>query len=145
MLEIIAKESNLANQPAYFQRAFAEALPQALTILTERYDIPAGKELKKVVIGYRRSFFYPPEAGGPMIKVSKHTLLSTYKRKTLGEWLPRTKVDLVCALACKLVHELTHWIQWIEGRKYSEVETTENELALIRRYHPFWAKKIKKL
>jgi hypothetical protein len=30
-----------------------------------------------------------------------------------------------------LTHELTHFIQYLEGRKYSEVETTKNEMEYI--------------
>ncbi len=144
MIELVAKKSNKDSKPAYLRRAIDKAIPEALTILTERYTIPAGHELERFDFSTaRRGAHFVPHKN--LIELGCNNYLSTYKRKTVGEYFEGGKVDLDCALACKIVHELTHWVQYIEGRRYSEVETTENELALIRKFHPYWAKRIKTL
>ena len=65
-----------------------------------------------------------------------------YCRKTkLGFHPPISGVKLHCkklGFERKLVHELTHMIQYLQGRKSSEVETSENETLYVLEKEPFY-------
>ena len=55
-----------------------------------------------------------------------------YKKKTLGEYQTHIRsVGSKISWTCQLIHELTHFIQDLEGYCYSEVETTKNELEYL--------------
>jgi len=56
------------------------------------------------------------------------------KKTKFGLNTPFGGVDLLCkklGLKRTMVHELTHFIQYLQGRQYSELETTENELLFV--------------
>ena len=54
-----------------------------------------------------------------------------YERKSIGNYHRVNKVSHHHGFASQLIHELTHLIQHIEKRKYSEVETTRNEIEYL--------------
>lgn len=53
---------------------------------------------------------------------------STYRRKSVGIYAPTMRVSHKFALQAQAVHELTHYIQAMQGRNFLETETTFNEL-----------------
>jgi hypothetical protein len=67
-----------------------------------------------------------------------------YIRHTVGLTTPRTglNVGYVIATTSHLIHELTHYVQGVEGRKFSEIETTQNEIDFLREYDPYWYEKL---
>ena len=60
----------------------------------------------------------------------------TYKRKTVGKMSRGISVPQLLCVTIILLHELTHAVQHFEGRKYSEVETTENEIEYVGMVSP---------
>ena len=71
------------------------------------------KHKRKVKVGIKRDKWY------------------TYKRKTVGKMSLGITVPQLLCVTIILLHELTHAVQHFEGRKYSEVETTENEIEYV--------------
>lgn len=127
----------------------------ALSFVAERYGLgsAAVEALAAVPIRWRRgrgaSAFYPRAAHG---FAGPHVLLRvppgprarwhTYRRTRARFATPRDGIELdVRVLAgAVLVHELTHALQHGVGgtprRRFSEVETTENEIEFVRRADP---------
>lgn len=71
-----------------------------------------------------------------------------YRKKTIGlttanagEYYP--KLSEYLAFMTELVHEFTHLVQYLEARNYSEVETTRNEIELMRQVEPYYYNKLK--
>lgn len=69
----------------------------------------------------------------------------TYDRKTVGVTADRLSVGYELGTAIVVVHELTHHVQNREGRRYSEVETTKNEIEFMSQVDPEWNKFLKTL
>jgi len=72
----------------------------------------------------------------------KRNAWNTYKMKTVGESANHLKCRESQCIEFQLVHEITHMIQFAEGRKASEVETTQNEIDYGRLNHSFLSKKL---
>jgi len=62
------------------------------------------------------------------INLIKEEIWSTYRRKSVGMYAPVMPVSLEFAIKVQAVHELTHFIQAVEGRDFKETETTFNEI-----------------
>lgn len=60
----------------------------------------------------------------------------TYDRKTVGITSKGIVVPKLLRITITMIHELTHAVQHFEGRKYSEVETTENEIEYVGMVSP---------
>ena len=61
---------------------------------------------------------------------------ATYIKKTVGvyaNWIPCTIYE---SWTLQFVHEFTHAIQGDQRRRYSEVETTRNEIEFAREHFP---------
>lgn len=67
----------------------------------------------------------------------------TYKRKKNKVYANDIEVGYSLSYTLDLIHELTHFIQDIQKRKYSEVETTQNEIDYIQQFHSHLIKKLK--
>lgn len=69
-----------------------------------------------------------------------------YKRATIdkqfGQVRQGVNIGYTLNMAAAIVHEFTHYIQYLENRKYSEVETTANELEFFKVCFPEWYKRI---
>ena len=58
-----------------------------------------------------------------------------YDKKSLGSYNTQIRnVGYKISWTCQIIHELTHFIQDLENRCFSEVETTQNELEYLREY-----------
>jgi hypothetical protein len=60
----------------------------------------------------------------------------TYLKKRIGlyaNWIPCDRYE---SWTLQFVHEFTHAVQGDHHRKYSEVETTLNEIAFAKEYFP---------
>ena len=128
---------------------------EAVAFLAHRYALGTGarEALAAVPIRWRRgrgaSAFYPRAAHG---YPGPHVLLRvpsgararwhTYRRARARFATPREgiEIDVRVLAAAVLVHELTHALQHGVGgaaaRRFSEVETTENEIEFVRRFDP---------
>ena len=63
----------------------------------------------------------------------KDTTVRLYNKKTLGVYNTNIKsVGSKISWTCQLIHELTHFVQDLEERCFSEVETTQNEIEYLR-------------
>ena len=66
----------------------------------------------------------------------KRLTWATYVKKRVGwyaNWIP---CELYESWALQFVHEFTHAIQGDQRRKYSEVETTRNEIDFAKEFFP---------
>lgn len=74
------------------------------------------------------------------IKINMHPnykipLWYTYIRKACRLAAVGIEVSRKFYLSITLVHEFTHYIQYREGRKASEIETTKNEIEFARQFY----------
>lgn len=67
---------------------------------------------------------------------------STYRRKRVGMYADNIVVDFELAFTLRLIHELTHYVQFLQGRILSEVETTRNEIEYVKTFHEMYYKKL---
>lgn len=69
-----------------------------------------------------------------VVNISTRPQLYLYAKANAGLTTPKSGlyVGTETQVACSVVHELTHYVQKKEGRKYSEVETTRNEIDYLR-------------
>ena len=137
----------------FTERRRREALQDAVEFLAERYELGAQQRaaLSAVPVrwrrGGRRSTFRAPRDGGPgSITVSlprgPSVRWHVYRRVRAGLVTPHEGVEMDLATFARLVlvHELTHALQ--HGtcggprRRFSEVETTRNEIEFLRRIMP---------
>ena len=137
----------------FAERRRQEALRDAVDFLAERYGLDARQReaLSAVPVrwrrGGRRSTFRAPRDGSPgSITVSLprggSVRWHVYRRVRAGLVTPREGIEMDLATFARLVlvHELTHALQ--HGtcggprRRYSEVETTRNEVECLRRLMP---------
>lgn len=128
---------------------------EAIDFLVQREALSAAQraQLEAVPIRWRRrrgpSRFYLGAAHGftgPHILVSvgrgAHVRWHTYRRVRAGLATPREGIVVPLALytTLALVHEFTHALQHgvcgTPKRRYSEVETTDNEIEFVRRVAP---------
>jgi hypothetical protein len=134
-------------------RRRSEAMRDAVAFLAERYDLdPAGRAaLAAVPVRWRRgrraSTFLAPRDGSPgritvTLPRGSRGRWHTYRRVRAGLVTPRSGIEMDLHMLARLilVHELTHAIQ--HGtcggprRRYSEVETTRNEIGMLLRLMP---------
>jgi len=63
----------------------------------------------------------------------KRNYIELYTMKSIGSYNKRINhCGLETSYICQLIHELTHFVQDIENRCFSEVETTKNELEYLK-------------
>lgn len=134
-------------------RRRSEAMRDAVDFLAERYGLdPAGRSaLAAVPVRWRRggrtSTFLAPRDGSPgritvTLPRGSRGRWHVYRRVRAGLVTPRSGIEMDLHLLARLVlvHELTHAIQ--HGacggprRRYSEVETTRNEIEFLLRARP---------
>lgn len=77
-------------------------------------------------------YFY----GKPHIRLVQRYWWITYKMKTVGRYAKVHKPDKRKLKTLNIIHELTHYVQFIQGRQMSEVETTRNELQYAKEFYP---------
>jgi hypothetical protein len=66
------------------------------------------------------------------LRIGKDNLIYLYERKSLGTYKTAVPcLDYKIIWTSSLIHELTHFIQYYEGRRTGEVETTRNELLYL--------------
>ena len=99
---------------------------------------------------YKRSRYFRNEAGNakyllPNVCVTTRATLYLYDKRSLG--LKKTSVYTGSEpqIMCSLIHELTHHAQYEQKiRMGNELDTTANELAYLKEYHPKYYSKLVK-
>lgn len=128
--------------PKYKIKAVANAIEKATAFLKERYP---NLSFDGVSINFSNtrhgSYFYHSDAS---INVCAKDKIFLYKKATCELTSPPDGLNTGCEIqtTCAIIHEITHYIQWLEKRKYSEVETTQNEIDYLKANEPFWYNKL---
>ena len=112
-----------------------KATIRAMEYLATRYEMTEGlrQHLEETEIWFtneRRSFYYPTKRK-IKLALGRGDKWYTYDRKTVGITSKGIVVPKLLRITITLIHELTHAVQHFEDRKYSEVETTENEIEYV--------------
>lgn len=119
-----------------------ECLEMATDFIHERYgyDVTNMPIEIKITKGNRGRFYSNMRSSHikPYIQCNIHNKLYLYTRKTVGLTTPEKglHVGYFIGMVTCMIHEITHFIQYIEGRRYSEVETTQNEVDYLERFAP---------
>ena len=132
-----------------------EILNQVKQWLTTKYNLDndARTRIRIAIFNYadinwsttcRFSYFRKVrDSKGRLIRIDmERRFWLTYKRKTIGVYANQIRCTEKESLALQLTHELTHYIQYLQGRRYSEVETTRNELEYAKQHFPYLYEKL---
>lgn len=114
------------------QRLYSKAEVDAINYIIDKYHIGVD-ELDKVNIKFTNSLnskYYKNEF---VIKLSinNYSFIYLYDRKKIGNYNKYIRTTSYHSYASMLIHELTHYIQHIQNRKFSEIETTRNEIEYL--------------
>ena len=108
-----------------------EALKESLLFINSKYEIDVTNLVTLRLSTPCRFAKYIHGKG--IIRIDlQNSNVNLYKLKTLGEYSTFIKTGYKISYICQLIHELTHLIQDLDNRKYSEVETTKNEVEYLR-------------
>jgi hypothetical protein len=124
------------------------AIVKAMVFIKNRYphicfdDVPVRFSNTR----HGSNFWLPESAENGMgeINIETHGKLILYKKVTAGLTTPHGGLLVGCELQVitSVIHELTHFVQGVEKRLYSEVETTANEIQYLKENEPFWYSKL---
>jgi len=70
---------------------------------------------------------------------------NTYERKRVGVSADNIYIGIELSYILQLIHELTHYVQELQRRKFGEVETTNNEIEYVKQFHSYLLKQLKTL
>lgn len=117
--------------PKYLYSQIFDAIEEAYGFLCSRY----GYRFNDVKIIFQpsanRSRYFTNEYQVnehhriPTATISCRKELMLYEKKSIGKYKLKLNVGNKIQMSCALIHELTHHIQFLEGRIFSEVETTK--------------------
>ena len=128
--------------PRYKMQAVNNAIGKASSFIKEKYPHISLDEVSINFSATRHgSYYYHSDAS---INVSVRDEIILYKKVTCELTTPPKGLMVGCELqtTCAVIHEVTHYIQGLEKRKMSEVETTQNEIDYLRVNEPFWFSKL---
>lgn len=127
-----------------------DALVRAYHWIADQYDIAKGTRIPPIRGSYSCRFskfswgnmrYFD---GAPHIRIHlKRKYWLTYRRKSIGVHADGIIMPKEIVAEIQYVHELTHWVQHIQSRDYSEVETTENEIKFVEEFYPQYIKELK--
>jgi len=123
---------NLHKLPKWQQPIVERSIITAEQFIKDKYDIDCFDLVTLKCSNTCRFAKYM--IGDGLIRLDlKRNYIKLYERKTLGVYKANIdNVGLETSYTCQLIHELTHFIQDIEDRCFSEVETTKNELQYLK-------------
>ena len=116
-----------------------KATERAIDFLRTKYNFC--DELEKFIADTElwftsgRNDWYSPERRKVKIGLGS-TKWHTYDRKTIGVTADEIVIPKLLLITVHIIHEFTHAIQHFQKRKYSEVETTKNEMDYIQSVSP---------
>jgi hypothetical protein len=116
-----------------------KATIRAMEYLATRYEMTEGlrQHLEETELWFTsgRNDWYSPERRKVKIGLGS-TKWHTYDRKTIGVTADEIVIPKLLLITVHIIHEFTHAIQHFQKRKYSEVETTKNEMDYIQSVSP---------
>lgn len=143
--------------PSYLAKAIDEAVPMAYGFLCAKYGWKFDDVVLLIQPNGRRCFYFDNEkkphakfGHTPVAAIAiKSPKLLLYEKNSIGKYKQGVNIGYTLNIACGIIHELTHHIQFKRGRKegnkgisYSELETTANELEFLKVSSPEWYKLI---
>lgn len=139
--------------PHYLEEPIKEALYLAKGFLYRKYGHQVFEDLVVVFSpACRRGMYFANIkqhhrlfGHTPVARISCKDKLYLYPKASLGKYKQGVPVGFTVEIACCIVHELTHHIQFkrdgvtTKGRvRGGELETTANELEFLKKYFPDW-------
>lgn len=119
-----------------------KAIPKASAFIKAKYPHINIDEAKINFSHTRNSsnYVHAYEGATEFINIATHGEIRMYEKVTCGLTTPHEglNVGIELQIITALIHELTHYIQGVEKRVYSEVETTRNEIEYLKQNEPFW-------
>lgn len=123
---------NIDKLPKWQQKVILQAVKDAETFISNKYNIDCFDLVTLQPSNTCRFAKYSPSVGKIRLELKRDTI-HLYERKTLGKYQTTIKsVGFLVSYTSQLIHELTHFIQDLENRCFSEVETTQNELEYLK-------------
>lgn len=115
------------------EKLLTQAIQISADFIQQKYHLEIDiKELITIRCSNTCRFAYYTQGKGLIRLNLKATSIRLYDKKTLGNYPTQVKGGFLHSYVCQLIHEMTHLVQDIEDRCYSEVETTRNELEYLR-------------
>ncbi len=124
--------------PKWAKSKIEESIKKGSDWISKKYPhIDFSKVKMNISMTRNRSLYYSSD-GSIAIRVREK--LHLYQKKNVGLTTPPQglNVGYVIGTTTAIIHELTHYVQGIEGRLMSEVETTQNEVDYLREVDEFW-------
>lgn len=123
---------NLNKLPKWQQNTMLSAINIAKDFIIKKYNIENFNDVSLKFSSTARGAYYMKSKKLIRISTIRRNIF-LYDRKTIGEY-KRFYKDMMWldCYATQLIHELTHYVQHRENRKFSEIETTMNELEYLK-------------
>lgn len=130
--------------PQWAKPKIDTALTSALLWLKKKYPHIDFHAVQLNFSVTRNGSLYYSENG--KVAIALRHKLHLYSKQTVGLTTPKEglNVGYVIGTTCAIIHELTHYVQGIEGRRFSEVETTQNEIDYIKEVDLYWYEQLVK-
>lgn len=126
------KIENLNKLPKWQQRVISQAVSISETFIKEKYNIDCFDLITLKPSNTCRFAKYTFGTGLIRLDLKSDSVI-LYEKKSIGEYNSHIKsVGFLVSYTCQLIHELTHFMQDLEGRCFSEVETTKNEIEYLK-------------
>jgi NAD(P)H-flavin reductase len=119
-----------------------EFISKKYQIPKKKFEIPILLQTKKKVTSYVRE---EHPKNNYITFVAGEKKWYTYKLKTVGIYADGVNISPTLSYALQLVHEFTHHVQFLQKRKFSEIETTFNEIEFILKKEPKLLLKLKRV
>jgi len=127
------KYYNITKFPKWQQRVIKEASEIAENFITKKYNIDNDIfELVELRISNTCRFAKYNTGYGKIRLNGKLNFVNLYDKKSIGSYKKIiSSIGYKVSYICQLIHELTHFVQDLEDRCFSEVETTQNEIEYL--------------
>jgi len=124
--------------PKWAKSKIEESITKGVEWITNKYPhIDFSEVSMNISMTRNRSLYYSADGS---VAISVRSKLFLYNKKTVGLTTPPKGllVGYVLGTTMGIIHELTHYVQGIEKRPFSEVETTLNEIEYLKGTDKFW-------
>lgn len=143
------KKIIIPKTPKYLDRPINDGIEIAFGFLCAKYGYRFNDGVMIIQPNAVRSRFFandktPHRIHGftPVVTIATTANLYLYVKNSLGKYRQGVNIGYTLGIATSIIHELTHYVQYLDKRSYSELETTANELEFLRTYSPDWYERI---
>ena len=133
------KNTTARSIPMKQQKVFKEAFHVALKFIIEKYgNLNWDVEIKlSNTCRFSKHAYWRKRDRPCIIRINgRRRKWYSYNRKTVGAMANGIPISQKTAYTLSLIHELTHHVQYLQERQFSEVETTRNEIEFVSINHP---------